>query len=512
MITHPFVSGSGPKEEIWELMVDTEATEAGAKFTGVPIILYNQPNVTVTVDWGDGTESILTSKLFEDNLYDVSIHEYASPGKYKVLMKSTKWSKIFVGSYGSPSTATTSNFQYFRDTLVGTGIIPTITGVYAISYVSVDGEKVSNSLRYLFYGCTHLASIPTDLLCNNQHVTDMSYCFSNCSSLSNIPDTLFAYMKNVTTFLECFSGCSGISNIPATLFSQCTKVTNFNSCFSSCTGLLSIHEELFANNVNAANFGYCFSRCTSLTEIPSNLFSNNISSTSFAGCFSDCYSLLEIPESLFWNNSKVYSFSYCFSNCSSIVSVPENLFMNNDIAESFNCCFWKCSKLQSIPSGLFRNNSKITDLHMTFFDCNLSDIPVELLTNCPAVTDLSGTFGANPISIVPSGLFSSQTLVTTLGNNTNTQNGIFTYRSTSSVIDIDENLFAHMLNLTQARYAFRGHYGFSIRFRATELTDVTSFCAKNEEQPVTVYVPAGSATAEAFHAIADTNGIIVVEE
>lgn len=69
-----------------------------------------------------------------------------------------------------------------------------------------------------------------------------------------------------------------------------------------------------------------------------------------------------------------------------------------------------------------------------------------------------------------------------------------------------------MLNLTQARFAFQGHYGFSIRFRATELTDVTNFCNKNNEQPVTVYVPAGSATAEAFHAIADTNGIIVVEE
>ena len=150
---------------------------------------------------------------------------------------------------------------------------------------------------------------------------------------------------------------------------------------------------------------------------------------------------------------------------------------------------------------------------MTFFSCNISDIPVELFTNCPAVTDLSGTFGDNPISSVPSGLFSSQTLVTTLGNNMNTPNGIFSAAFASrGVIDIDENLFAHMLNLTQARLAFQGHYGFSIRFRATELTDVTAFCTKNDEQPVTVYVPAGSATAEAFHAIADTNGIIVVEE
>lgn len=510
MITHPFVSG-GLKEEIWEITVDTEATTAGAKFTGVPIILYKQPNVTVTVDWGDGTESILTSKLFEDNLYGVSIHEYASPGKYKVLMKSTKWSKILVGSYGSSFTDNAINFKYFKDTLIGTGIIPTIAGVYSITSASSKGERIPNSLIYLFEYCSHLASIPSDLLCNNQHVTDMSYCFAYCSSLSSIPDTLFACMKNVTTFTYCFSGCSGISNIPATLFSQCTKVTVFKHCFYKCTGLLSIPEELFANNVAATNFGYCFAYCTSLTEIPANLFSNNISSTFFGGCFSDCSSLLAIPESLFWNNSETRGFPSCFSNCSSIVSVPENLFMNNVNADSFNCCFWSCSKLQSIPSGLFRNNSKIADLHMTFFACNLSDIPVELLTNCPAVTDLSGTFGKNPISSVPSGLFSSQTLVTTLGNNTNIANGIFN-ASTSGSINIDENLFAHMLNLTQARFAFRGHYGFSIRFRATELTEVDSFCTRNAEHPVTVYVPAGSATAGAFHAIAEQNGIVVVEE
>ena len=148
---------------------------------------------------------------------------------------------------------------------------------------------------------------------------------------------------------------------------------------------------------------------------------------------------------------------------------------------------------------------------MTFFGCNLSDIPVELFINCPAVTDMSGTFGDNPISSVPSGLFSSQTLVTTLGNKMNTSNGIFSAGS-MGVIAIDENLFAHMLDLTQARFAFQGHYGFSIRFRATGLTDVTAFCDKNTEHPVTVYVPAGSATAEAFHAIAGTTGITVVEE
>lgn len=511
MITHPFVSGRGPKEEVWEIEVDTEATEAGAKFTGVPIVLYHQPNVTVTVDWGDGTESVLTSELYEDNLFDASVHEYAAPGKYKVLMKSTKWAKLFVGVFTSFLLGTATNFQYFRNTIVCTGVIPKIAGVYYISSSTSIGVPAHNSVKYLFNYCEHLASIPDDLLCNNTGITSVDYCFYYCRSLVRIPDALFTYAKDAESFTYCFFNCPSVVSVPGSLFSQNTKATEFTSCFSHCTGLVSIPKDLFANNVAATSFSACFSDCSSITGIPSDLFANNTLATSFVGCFQNCSSLLEIPENLFRNNSKVYSYASCFRGCTSILSVPEDLFMNNPDVTNFELCFWDCRKLQTIPAGLFRNNSKVTNFHMTFYSCKLSDIPAELFTNCSAVTDLSGTFGANPISSVPSGLFSSQTLVTTLGDNNNTPNGIFAGR-TSPVIDIDENLFAHMLNLTQARYAFHGHYGFSIRFRATELTDVPSFCTKNEEQPVTVYVPAGSATAEAFHAIADTNGIIVVEE
>ena len=459
MITHPFVSG-GLKEEIWEITVNTEAMTPGAKTTGIPIHLYSQPGITVTVDWGDGTESVLTSASYSSASDSApSVHEYATAGTYIVQMKSTKWKSAYIDTLGNDSTGVLRHMEGFRSTLVEVGLLPRCKGVLYRS------SSTSRLIRY-----------------------------------SN-------------SFFCCFRGCSNLTSIPAGLFDNNLEVTNFSSCFYGCSNLASIPAGLFDNNPKVTNFGSCFYGCSSITSIPNGLFDNNPAVTDFSSCFNACSSITSIPNGLFDNNPKVTNFGSCFGHCSSLTSIPNGLFDNNPDVTSFNCCFWKCLKLQSIPSGLFRNNSKVTDFHMTFYNCNLSDIPIELFINCPAVTDMSGTFGSNNISSVPSGLFSSQTLVTTLGNNTNISNGIFSANiSSRGVIDIDENLFANMLNLTQARAAFSGHYGFSIRFRATELTDITSFCDKNTEQPVTVYVPAGSATAEAFHAIADKNGIVVVEE
>ena len=459
MITHPFVSGGGPKEEIWEITVNTEATTSGAKTTGIPINLYSQPGITMTVDWGDGTESVLTSASYSsDSDSAPSVHEYATAGTYIVRMKSTKWKDAYIEVLNSDSTGVLSHIAGFRSTLVGVGQLPCCKGtLYRSSFSASNVSKAINRLSFCFRGCSKLTSIPNDLFYNNLSVIDFS---------------------------SCFNGCSNLTSIPAGLFDNNSKVTDFTNCFHGCSNLTAIPNDLFANNPKVTNFGSCFYGCSNLTSIPAGLFDNN---------------------------PKVTNFDSCFNTCSNLTSIPNGLFDNNPNVTSFDCCFWRCRKIQSIPSGLFRNNSKVTNFHMTFFSCSISDIPVELFINCPAVTDMSGTFGDNPITSVPSNLFSSQTLVTTLGNNTNTSNGIFSAGS-RGVIDIDENLFAHMLNLTQARFAFQGHYGFSIRFRATGLTDVTSFCDKNTEHPVTVYVPAGSATAEAFHAIADTNGITVVEE
>ena len=511
MITHPFVSG-GIKEDIWEITVNTEATTSGAKTTGIPINLYSQPGITMKVDWGDGTESVLTSASYSSASDSApSVHEYATAGTYIVQMKSTKWKDAYIEVLGHTYTGVLSHIAGFRSTLVEVGQLPRCKGVlYRASSTSSPFRDI-HRFRYCFYGCSNLTSIPAGLFDNNPAVMDFNSCFQGCSNLTSIPNGLFDNNPKVTNFSSCFYRCFNLTSIPNGLFDNNPAVKDFESCFSGCSSLTSIPAGLFDNNPKVTNFSSCFSECSNITSIPNGLFDNNPAVTNFSFCFLACSNLASIPNGLFDNNPKVTDFRSCFCKCSNLTSIPNGLFDNNPDVTSFNCCFWRCSKLQSIPSGLFHNNSKVTDFHMTFFACNLSDIPVDIFINCTAVTDMSGTFGNNPITSVPSGLFSSQTLVTTLGNNTNTSNGIFSAGS-RGVIAIDENLFAHMLNLTQARFAFQGHYGFSIRFRATELTDITAFCDKNTEHPVTVYVPAGSATAKAFHDIAGATGITVVEE
>ena len=513
MITHPFVSG-GLKEEIWEITVNTEATTSGAKTTGIPINLYSQPGITMTVDWGDGTESVLTSASYSSASDSApSVHEYATAGTYIVQMKSTKWKGAYIDVLQNNSTGNLSHIAGFRSTLVGVGQLPRCKGLLYRFSSTLDAYRATNNLFYCFYGCSKLTSIPDGLFANNPAVTSFVSCFNGCSSLTSIPAGLFDNNPKVENFASCFERCSNLTSIPAGLFDNNPAVTEFASCFNGCSKLASIPDGLFANNPAVTNFISCFTRCSNLASIPGGLFANNPKVEYFNFCFESCSNLTSIPAGLFDNNPAVTDFRYCFHGCSKLASIPAGLFDNNPEVTNFECCFWSCSKLGNIPAGLFHNNSKVTSFHMTFFACNLSNIPVDIFTNCTAVTDMSGTFGDNPISSVPSGLFSSQTLVTTLGNNINTDNGIFSAsNSNKGVIAIDENLFANMLNLTEARFAFSGHYGFSIRFRATELTVVTSFCDKNTEQPVTVYVPAGSATAEAFHAIASTNGITVVEE
>ena len=514
MITHPFVSGGGPKEEIWEITVNTEATTSGAKITGIPINLYSQPGITMTVDWGDGTESVLTSASYSsDSDSAPSVHEYATAGTYIVQMKSTKWKNAYIDVLQNTNTDGLSHIAGFRSTLVGVGQLPRCKGVLYRSSSTSGLSRRIRSFSYCFHGCSALTSIPTGLFDNNPAVEDFSSCFRGCSHLASIPNGLFDNNTAVTNFSSCFASCSGLTSIPDRLFDNNPAVEDFSSCFRGCSHLASIPNGLFDNNTVVTNFNACFYGCSNIASIPTGLFDNNPAVTNFSFCFRNCSNITSIPAGLFDNNPEVTDFSFCFRSCSNITSIPAGLFDNNPEVTNFKCCFWDCSKIENIPAGLFHNNSKVTNFHMTFFSCNLSDIPIDIFTNCTAVTDMSGTFGGNNISSVPSGLFSSQTLVTTLGNNMNTANGIFAAGNSSrGVISIDENLFAHMLNLTEARFAFDGHYGFSIRFRATELTDVTAFCSKNTEYPVTVYVPAGSATAEAFHAIANANGIVVVEE
>ena len=157
----------------------------------------------------------------------------------------------------------------------------------------------NTEMRYAFYGCFNLESLP---LFNTSNVSrfdwafrfcekvkevplyDMSSCdnleytFYGCSSLETIP--LFN-TSNVTSMYGTFMACSKLKTIPLLDFS---KVDNMYNCFAGCTSLESIPS---IDTQRATNMAYAFNGCSKLKDVPvlktSSLRSSGLNST-FAGC------------------------------------------------------------------------------------------------------------------------------------------------------------------------------------------------------------------------------------
>lgn len=111
------------------------------------------------------------------------------------------------------------------------------------------------SMRYMFYSCSSLQTIP---LIDTSNVTDMSSMFYDCSNLTSIPqlDT-----SNVNSVNRMFYGCSNLTSVPPLNaqnitsnemfgYGELTKLTDFG-------GLIGLKVDF--------NGGYSFNKCPNLT-------------------------------------------------------------------------------------------------------------------------------------------------------------------------------------------------------------------------------------------------------
>lgn len=274
IVQRMMVRGVKTVPDAWQFTVNTEATTPGEKKTGVPLNLYGQDGVTVTVDWGDGTESVLTPADFAKDDSTASVHEYAEAGVYTVAISSKKFPECYLLSIDSLTSISTINnavapLYWYRRTLISVDtILPNVAGKnYYTSPTSVSSlNEAKNYLSFLFSGCNKCTTIPSGLFNNNTSVTNFSNCFNVCSSLTAIPVGLFDNNTAVTIFSNCFRGCSSLTAIPAGLFDNNTTVTNFANCFNGCSSLAAIPAGLFGNNTTVTNFNYCFRGCSSLAD------------------------------------------------------------------------------------------------------------------------------------------------------------------------------------------------------------------------------------------------------
>jgi hypothetical protein len=87
----------------------------------------------------------------------------------------------------------------------------------------------------LFYGCSALTSIPSDLFSNNTDAETFNSTFHDCSSLSLTNDLLlFSGCSAAKEFRYTFCGVKG-GVISTDFFADCVNATRFDCCFSGYT-------------------------------------------------------------------------------------------------------------------------------------------------------------------------------------------------------------------------------------------------------------------------------------
>ena len=404
--------------DTWQYVVDTREYAYGGHSnktnatTAVPFNLYGMPSITITVDWGDGTTSTLTSADYTEHNTNASMHTYDQPGQYIVQVKSSDWSNTYFSTLkayswiDAPAWNEKFNFiVYFRETLKYLDTpIPAIKGMKF--WTSQNGSRTTqqNSLTYLFWECKNLRRVNPNIFSNCVNVTDFSSCFTACLKLETIPKNLFKNNVNATNFSSCFSSGYAIQSIPEELFRYNTEATNFTECFEFCTKIKSVPENLFKYNSAANDFTECF-EYVPLTSIPENLFKYNTAATKFNYCFHGCTGLKAIPENLFRYNIQATNFNSCFFECSRLETVPENLFRYNAAADSFSWCFGRCTALTEIPSNLFKYSTAATKFSYCLYGCtNLTGF--ELHIGSSAVNDIdefSASVNGTKTVYVPSG-------------------------------------------------------------------------------------------------------------
>ena len=169
-------------------------------------------------------------------------------------------------------------------------------------------------MKYMFYGCNKLTSIP---LLDTSKVLIISGMFNSCSSLTSIPAL---NTSNVTDMDDMFYGCNKLTSIPQL---DTSKVTNMSSMFNSCMALTSIP---LLDTSNVTNMSQMFNSCMALTSIPL-LDTTNVTNMNYLFGFSTLDKLTDLGG---FKNLSISITSYFLERCpnltvESLMNVINNL-------------------------------------------------------------------------------------------------------------------------------------------------------------------------------------------
>ena len=256
------------------------------------------PKVTVTVDWGDGSEPDVLTGTSVSTVKWTPNHEYGEAGDYVISL--TVDGEMGLAGYSSSSASAYILRHSSRS--------DDRNRAYHNSLQKIEiGNGVASIGNYAFSGCRSLSYIALP-----DSITSIgNYAFNNCYSLASvtIPDSVTSIGSSA--FAYCYGLISiaipgGVTSIGGSAFSYCYSLSSIaisdgltsigNSMFSSCHCLSSI---AIPDSVTSID-NYAFSSClgvkyydfTTHTSVPT------LSGTkAFTGIPADCE--IRVPAALY---------------------------------------------------------------------------------------------------------------------------------------------------------------------------------------------------------------------
>lgn len=199
------------------------------------------------------------------------------------------------------------------------------TGEYI---VTITGDLTDFKMSYSYSGNTLCKRVLTPFPKSMSRIEDVDNTFSYCTHLESVPSNLLENCRKIKTANGTFSNCSRLT-IPQGLFAGCSLITSFETTFVSVGSNIpsqSIPSDLFSGCSSAQDFYWCF-RYANIRAVPLNLFDGTPFANNFSGTFACSTPTItsKVPE--LWDQ---------FPN-----AVGSNCYYNQTLIDGY----------ESIPSG-----------------------------------------------------------------------------------------------------------------------------------------------------------------
>jgi hypothetical protein len=315
-------------------------------------------NQNITIDWGDGTTSTVTTTASTD-----TTHTY-TPGAGTVCSLGYTTFKIRVYFTGT-GVSVLSNCNIMALPISGNNnsfqVCNVLEAYYGDSTQNVNPvnfySSAGNSSTLSFYSILQFVKLPATVSWNSWSTT-----FNSCVSLLKV--VMPTSNSAATTYASAFINCQRLIEI--TIPSNSTAITSFNSTFYTCYNLRSVtfpttlnscttFAQSFYNcynirsvtfpSINAcSSFSTTFLECRQLEWVKFTSMPTVVGAIDMGSCFSSCINLQNVYFPATGTAGSIYGFGSTFGSCTQLKSI---ILPSNINVSSFNFAFGSCAALVS---------------------------------------------------------------------------------------------------------------------------------------------------------------------